>query len=174
MYFTSSQCLLQVPPTSSFLISITVIIFSEEYKLWSSFLCKFLYLPTISSPLVPDFLLCTLFSVTPQTMLFTRCYGTKFHSHMKQDVIWFCIAQWYSAGPRAGWSGVRVLSGAGNFSLHHHVKTGSGAYPTSYPMGARGSFPGSKAAGTSSWPLISIYCQRQEWVDLYIHSLNTP
>jgi len=41
-------------------------------------------------------------------------------------------------------------------------------------MGARGSFPGSKAAGTSSWPLISIYCQRQEWVDLYIHSLNTP
>jgi hypothetical protein len=35
------------------------------------------------------------------------------------------------------------------FSLHHLVQTGSGAHPTSYPVGSRvsGSFPGSKAAG---------------------------
>jgi hypothetical protein len=32
-------------------------------------------------------------------------------------------------------SGVRVPEGAGNFSLHHRVQTGSGAHPVSYPMG---------------------------------------
>jgi hypothetical protein len=44
-------------------------------------------------------------------------------------------------------SGVRLPAGAGNFSLHHRVQNGSGAYPASYPMGTRGSFPGGKAAG---------------------------
>jgi hypothetical protein len=33
---------------------------------------------------------------------------------------------------------------AGNFSLHHCVQNGSGAYPASYPMSTRGSFPGIK------------------------------
>jgi hypothetical protein len=42
---------------------------------------------------------------------------------------------------------VRFLVGAGNFSLHHRVQNGSEAHPDSYPMGRRGSFPGSKAAG---------------------------
>jgi hypothetical protein len=36
---------------------------------------------------------------------------------------------------------------AGNFSLHHHVQNGSGAHPSSYPMGTMGSFPGGKVAG---------------------------
>jgi hypothetical protein len=45
-------------------------------------------------------------------------------------------------------SRVQFLTGAGNFSLHHHVQDGSGAHPASYPMGTRGSFPGGKAAGT--------------------------
>jgi len=49
------------------------------------------------------------------------------------------IAQWYSAGLRAG--GVRVPVGAGSF-FHHYVQTGSGAHPASYTMGSRGSFPG--------------------------------
>jgi hypothetical protein len=66
------------------------------------------------------------------------------------------IAQSYSAGLRAGWSGVWIPAGAGNFSLHHRVQTGSEAYPTSYPMSNRGSFPGGKAAGSWSWPLASI------------------
>jgi hypothetical protein len=35
---------------------------------------------------------------------------------------------------------VRVQAGAGNFSLHHRVQTGS--HPGSYLMGTRGSFPG--------------------------------
>jgi hypothetical protein len=38
-------------------------------------------------------------------------------------------------------AGVRVLAGAGNFSLHQRVQTSSGAHPASYPMGTRGSFP---------------------------------
>jgi hypothetical protein len=51
-------------------------------------------------------------------------------------------AQWYSAGLRAGWSGVQVSLGTGNFSLWHRVQTGSGAQLPSYPMGTRGSFLG--------------------------------
>jgi hypothetical protein len=48
------------------------------------------------------------------------------------------IAQWY----RAGMMGVRVPAGAGNFTLHRRVQTGSGAHATSYTMGTRGCFPG--------------------------------
>jgi hypothetical protein len=38
-------------------------------------------------------------------------------------------------------------AGAGNFSPHPHVQTGSGAHPASYPVGIRGSFPGDKVPG---------------------------
>jgi hypothetical protein len=55
------------------------------------------------------------------------------------------IAQWYNC--ELDERGVQVPSGAGNFSLHHRVQTGSGAYPASYSMGARGSFSVGKAAG---------------------------
>jgi hypothetical protein len=65
------------------------------------------------------------------------------------------IAQWYSTGLWAGWSGVWIPAGAGNFALHHRVQTGSGAHPASYPMGTRGSFPGGKAAGAWRWPFTS-------------------
>jgi len=37
-----------------------------------------------------------------------------------------------------------VPSKCKDFSLHHHIQTSSGAHSTSYPMGDRGSFPGSK------------------------------
>jgi hypothetical protein len=43
---------------------------------------------------------------------------------------------------------VRFPAGAGNFSLRHHVQTGSGAHIASYLVGNAGSFLGSKAAGT--------------------------
>jgi hypothetical protein len=56
---------------------------------------------------------------------------------------------------------VWILAGAGKFSLQHHVQTGFGAYPDSYPVGARGSFPGVRVARPWSWPLISIWCQGQ-------------
>jgi hypothetical protein len=44
-------------------------------------------------------------------------------------------------------SRVRFPAEAGNFSLHHRVKTGSGTHTASYPMGTRRSFPGGKVAG---------------------------
>jgi hypothetical protein len=57
------------------------------------------------------------------------------------------IAQWYSAGLQAEWSGVPVPAGTGNFSLHHRVQTDCGIHPASYPMGTGVSFPGGKAGG---------------------------
>jgi hypothetical protein len=74
----------------------------------------------------------------------------------KRDFNIIIPGQWYSAELQAGWSGAWVTAGAGNFSLHHRVQTGSGAHPVSYPMGRRGSLPGGKAAGAWSWPLTSI------------------
>jgi hypothetical protein len=56
-----------------------------------------------------------------------------------------------------GWT-IGVL---GFDSLHHRIQNGSGAHRASYPMGTGGSFPGGKAAGTWSWPLISIQCRGQ-------------
>jgi hypothetical protein len=44
-------------------------------------------------------------------------------------------------------SRVRFPAWAGNFSLHHRVRNGSGAHPASYQSGIWGSFPGGKAAG---------------------------
>jgi len=48
-----------------------------------------------------------------------------------------------SLGP-SSCSGVRVLTGTGSFSLHHHVQTGSGVHPASHLIGTRVSFPGVK------------------------------
>jgi hypothetical protein len=55
------------------------------------------------------------------------------------------IALGYGLNDRG--SRIRFPAGAGNLSLHHRVQNGSGAHPASYPVGTRGSFPGSKAAG---------------------------
>jgi hypothetical protein len=46
------------------------------------------------------------------------------------------IDQRYSAGLCSGWLGIRFPAGAGNFSLHHRVHTGSGAHTDSYLMGS--------------------------------------
>jgi hypothetical protein len=45
-------------------------------------------------------------------------------------------------GPEDRGSRVRFLAGAGNFSLHHRVQNGSGAYPASYQW-----VPGSLSVG---------------------------
>jgi hypothetical protein len=82
------------------------------------------------------------------------------------------IAQWYSFGLRVGWSGVRVLARAGNFSLHHRVQTDSGAHRASYPVGTRGSLPGGKLTGAWSWPLPPSV-EVKECTELYLHSPNT-
>jgi len=67
---------------------------------------------------------------------------------------------------------IRYTAGAGNFSLQHRVKNGSGAHGASYPMRTRGCFPGGDAAGAWSWPLTSTSFQGQESVELYLHSPN--
>jgi hypothetical protein len=51
------------------------------------------------------------------------------------------IALGYGLDDRGAIPGV-----VGNFSLHHRVHNGSGTHPASYPVGARGSFSGGKAA----------------------------
>jgi hypothetical protein len=58
--------------------------------------------------------------------LFHVCSGLPPHFKLAPG-----IAQWYSAGLRYGWSGDQVPAGAGNFSLHQCVQTGSAPPPTS-------------------------------------------
>jgi hypothetical protein len=43
-------------------------------------------------------------------------------------------------------------AGAGNFSLHHRVQTGSGAHPASYTMGNGGVMGEWRYSSTHSWP----------------------
>jgi hypothetical protein len=61
----------------------------------------------------------------------------------------FCFAVGIALGcgldDRGSW--VPFPVGAGNFSLHHRVQTGSGVHPASYLMGTTGSFPGVKQPG---------------------------
>jgi hypothetical protein len=68
---------------------------------------------------------------------------------------WIHLAQdWYTNGITSSVSFKSLLTEGSEFeslrgqqfSLIHVVQTGSGAHPTSYPMGTVGSFPGGKAA----------------------------
>jgi hypothetical protein len=59
-------------------------------------------------------------------------------------------------------SRVRIPAGAGNFSLHHRVQTGSGAHPACYPMGTGGSFPGVKRLGCEA-DLHLVPRSKNEW-----------
>jgi hypothetical protein len=49
--------------------------------------------------------------------------------------------------------GFRFPEGARDIYLLYSVQTRSGANPASYPMGTRGTYPGSKAARTGNRPL---------------------
>jgi hypothetical protein len=72
-------------------------------------------------------------------------------------------------------SRVRFPAGAGNFSLHHRVQNGSGAHPASYPMGTRGSLSlGVKRPGREADHSSPSSAEVKEWVELYLHSSNTP
>jgi hypothetical protein len=84
-------------------------------------------------------------------------------------------------------SRVRFPAGAGNFSLHHRVQNASGAYPVSYPMGTRSSFPGVKRPGReadhsppsnsevkNAWSCTSapqyvfmVWCLMKQWIHLH-------
>jgi hypothetical protein len=77
-------------------------------------------------------------------------------SNIRYDI---CVLIYEALGYKLGDRGSRVRFSVedGNFSLHHRVQNGSEAHPASYPMGTRGSFPGTKATGawrsppTFSW-----------------------
>jgi hypothetical protein len=71
-------------------------------------------------------------------------------------------------------SKVRFPAGAGNFSLHHRVQNGSGSYPSSYPMGTRALSLGVKRPGCEADHSPPSSAEVKEWVELYIHSPNTP
>jgi len=47
-----------------------------------------------------------------------------------------------------------------------HVQNDSVTHPAFYPMGTGDSFPGIKAAGARSLPLISISCRGEECMEL--------
>jgi len=78
----------------------------------------------------------------------------------KDSIIW--ATGWMIGGSSAG-RGWEFFS-----SLPHPDRLWY--HPDSYPMGTRGSFPGSKAAGARNWPLTSISCRGQECVVLYLLS----
>jgi hypothetical protein len=61
----------------------------------------------------------------------------------------------YNDGLRAGRPGFDSWKGQ-DFYLLDSVHTGSGALPASYLIDKEGDFPEGKAAGSWSWPLISI------------------
>jgi hypothetical protein len=75
-----------------------------------------------------------------------------------------------SAGLRAGWLGIRVPAGAGNFSLHHRVQTGSETPPASYywvpgALSVVVKRPGREADHSPP---------SSAEVELYLHFSNTP
>jgi hypothetical protein len=69
--------------------------------------------------------------------------------------------------------GIRFPAEARNFSLPHHVQTGSGAHSASYPMGTGGSFAGVKRPVREADHLPPYSAEVKECVELYLHSPNT-
>jgi hypothetical protein len=67
-------------------------------------------------------------------------------------------------------SRVRFPAWAGNFSLHHRVQNGSGAHPTSYSVGTRGSFPEVKRPKREADHSPPSSTEVKECVELYLHS----
>jgi hypothetical protein len=87
------------------------------------------------------------------------------------------ITQWvyrWATGWTIGFLKIRFSAGAGNFSLHHCVQNCSGAHPTSYPVGTRGSFPGCKRPGREADRSFPCNTEVKEWVDLYLYSSSAP
>jgi hypothetical protein len=76
----------------------------------------------------------------------------KIRANYKHSTSVVCIATGYGLDD---WGvGVRIPV-VQEFSLLHVVQKDSGAHLASYPMDNGGTFPGGKAAGAWSWPLIS-------------------
>jgi hypothetical protein len=65
-----------------------------------------------------------------------------------------------------------ITVGDWDFPLRHHVQTGSGAHPASYPVDTEGSFPGVKRPGCESDHSPPSGAKAKECVELYLHSPN--
>jgi len=61
-----------------------------------------------------------------------------------------------------------------NFSLRQRVQTGSGAHTAFYPMGTRVFFLGVKWPGSEADHSPPSTAEHEEFVELYLHSGNTP
>jgi hypothetical protein len=66
--------------------------------------------------------------------------------------------------------GVRIQAGAGNFSLRHHVQTGSGDHPASYPIGTEAVSLGVKRPEREADHSPPSSAEVQEFVELYFHA----
>jgi hypothetical protein len=67
---------------------------------------------------------------------------------------------------------VRFPAGAGNFSLQHHVQTGSGTHTASYPMGAGAVSLGVRRPGREADHSPAPGAKVKECVELYLQSPN--
>jgi hypothetical protein len=87
---------------------------------------------------------------------------------------WAGMAQWYSAGLRSGWSGVRIPAGVGNFSLPTASRPALGPThpPIQWVLGALS--PGVKRPGRESDHSPPTSAEVKEWVELYLYFHNTP
>jgi hypothetical protein len=83
-------------------------------------------------------------------------------SHMRKnklihvDNLGAGIAPWYSSGPRAGWLGVRVLAGAGNFLFTTVSRPALGATQPPVQWVPEALSLGSKTAGAWSWAHLNL------------------
>jgi hypothetical protein len=70
---------------------------------------------------------------------------------------------------------VRFPAGAGNFSLRHHVQTGSGAHPAFYPVDSGGGgcpSLGVKRPGREADHSPPFSSEVKECMELYLHFRN--
>jgi hypothetical protein len=99
--------------------------------------------------------------------------------------IWACGGHLRTLNNEPGWlSGIALGYGLDDLGFETRQRLGIFCWPSRpdrlwgppnvLPLGTRVFFPGCKTAGAWSWPLTSIYCRDQEFVELYLYFPNMP